>query len=740
MTVVAGFDGYCRDGAWCPVHVTLSNQGPDLEGELRVTEPTSLGAQQSDAYRRTVVLPTTSRKAYTLYVPGNSLRELQVRLVTQGGAVAAQSAAVRSLQEDVHLYGVVAATPSDLNFLADVAPTGNQGAVAHLGLENLPPHPLGWEALDTLVLNDVDTTSLEAGQRQALETWLGQGGHLIVGGGAGAAQTAAGLSDLLPVAVGAVRNLDDLAGLGEFLGVPTAPDGPYPVVDAALTEGEVLIEQDGMTLVARRHVGAGVVDYLAFDAGLNPFARWEHRHRLWRFLLEAGSAGEPRLYVREANSAIRAVEAIPNLKPPSVLQIMGFLLAYTLLIGPANYLVLRRIDRRELAWLTIPAIVVVFTACAYVTGFQIRGRVPVLHRLAVVYVPEGAETGEVAQLVGLFSPRRTRYDVEVPGGGVRRIPAGPFLPTDVRPMEISQDDEGWTVNNVRVEIGDVHPFMVEGTTQVAHPETDLELAPDPKGVVGVQGSIRGGVLTLEDAVLVVGSVEHYLGDLEPGQTITQFPSSGSSLLFGLRDWYSAPMDWDSAEQYRRRQLLNALFPSNQTVLNSGVYLAGWAPQAPLDVAVAGSSANTIDLTLYIFELPVSPWVSDGAVVIPPELIRRHTVGAAGAADVGETIQLGAGASATFEFRPWSVLDLSWVDGLTVSLEPWSSGSAVLPQVALWDWDLERWTDETVGWGANEIPAAHRYVSDLGTVRLEVRNEGDMFVELRDMTVTIRGHW
>jgi hypothetical protein len=738
MTVAVGFDGYCRDGAWCPVYVTLSNQGPDLEGELRVSEPASLGAQQSDVYRRPVVLPTTSRKAYTLYVPGDSLSELRVTLVADGNRVTAQSVTVRSLREDVRLYGVVAATPSDLNFLADVAPAGTQGAVAHLSLERLPPYPLGWEAIDALVLNDVDTTALAPGQRQALETWLSQGGHLIVGGGAGAAQTAAGVSDLLPVTVGAVRSLDDLGGLGQYLGVPTASDGPYPVADATLTEGEVLIEQDGMILVARRRNGAGVVDTMAFDAGLNPFARWEHGQRLWGSLLEVGAADAPRLYVREPYSASRAIEAIPNLKPPSVLQILGFLLAYTLLIGPANYLFLRRIDRRELAWLTIPAIVVVFTACAYVTGFQLRGRVPVLHRLAVVYVPEGAEMGQATQLVGLFSPRRTRYDIEVPSGGVHRIPEGSYFPTDVRPMEIFQGEEEWVVDDVRVEIGDIHPFVVDGAAPVGRPEADLELALDPKGIVGVQGSIRGADFALEDAVLVVGPFEQYLGDLEVGQTITQFPAGGSSLLFGMRDWSAAPMDWNDGEEYRRRELLNAFFPGNPSILPSGVYLAGWVPQAPLDVGVAGASANTVDLTLYIFELPVSPQDSDGSVVIPPELIRRHLIETEGVVDVMEMIQLSAGASATFEFRPWSGLNLSWVDGLSVGLNPWLGGNAILPEVALWDWDMERWTVQTVNWGTSRIPAPHRYVSDQGAVRLEVRNVVDMFVELNDVTVTIRG--
>jgi hypothetical protein len=76
-----------------------------------------------------------------------------------------------------------------------------------------------------LILNDVDTTALSGEQRQALETWVAHGGHLIVGGGAGAARTVAGLADpstalrqgsehgLLPVTVGGTRSVDDLRAL-----------------------------------------------------------------------------------------------------------------------------------------------------------------------------------------------------------------------------------------------------------------------------------------------------------------------------------------------------------------------------------------------------------------------------------------------------------------------------------------------------------------------------------------------
>src|SRR5260370_82991 len=80
-------------------------------------------------------------------------------------------------------------------------------------------------------------------------------------------------------------------------------------------------------------------------------------------------------------------------------------------VGPINYLILRRLKRRELAWVTVPALVVVFSAGAYFTGYQVRGGQASLHRLAVVQVWPNADQAQVDGLVGVFSPRRTAYDV-----------------------------------------------------------------------------------------------------------------------------------------------------------------------------------------------------------------------------------------------------------------------------------------------------------------------------------------
>jgi len=459
MSVTAGFDGYCHASGWCPVYVVLSNEEADIEGELRVAGDTT----DPDVYSRLVVLPANSRKGYFLYVPSdNSFSRLVVQLLADGELISSRSVTVSWLDEQSRLYGVASSDPSALNFLNDVAPAGARAAVAHLGLQSLPSDPLGWESLDVLILNDVDTTQFSGEQRRALEAWVAHGGHLIVGGGAGAARTASGVANLLPVVVGGARSIDDLWALGEQFGAALST-GPYAVSEVVLEDGEPLIEQGDLVLLARRVYGAGKVDFVAFDAGLNPFVRWDDNSRLWEQIVGTRVVGARGLVVRNGYNARDAVNTIPGLELPSTLQILAFMLVYTLLIGPVNYVVLRKLDRRELAWLTIPVLIACFTGCAYLTGFQVRGTVAIVHRLAAVYVPQGASVGRVSQVVGLFSPRRTNYDVRVIGAQVREIAdsyyGGPAAGSRLRVFE---EADGVTVADLRVDVGGIQPFVAEG--------------------------------------------------------------------------------------------------------------------------------------------------------------------------------------------------------------------------------------------------------------------------------------
>jgi hypothetical protein len=766
MHVTVGFDGYCPygdGGGWCPVYAVLSNDGVGVDGELRVLVGGAPGGTAPHVYARRILLPARSRKAYFLALPSaesSSRSRLEVQFIAGGEVLSSEQAAVTWLREEDRLYGVVSSSPSALNFLSDVAPVGGSAAVAHLDLEALPPDPLGWDGLDVLILSDVDTTALSGEQRQALETWVAHGGHLVVGGGAGATRTVAGIADLLPVTVGGARPVDDLRVLGEWWGVPVAP-GPYAVAEAVLRDGEVVIEQrderGDLIVLARRTHGAGTVDFVAFEAGLNPFTRWEDNARLWELIVGAGDAGSLRFTIHDGHNAREAVNAIPGLELPSMLQILAFMLVYTLLVGPVNYVVLRKLDRRELAWLTIPAIIFGFTVCAYVTGFQIRGGLPIVHRLAAVYVPQGTSVGRASEVVGLFSPRRTRYDVWVAGAGVREMPGAAYGGPARQPLHVVEEAGGSTVVDLRVDVGGIQPFLAEGYVDVPGIEADLRLVGDTAGALRLEGTLRNGRAPLQNAVLVVGDDEQRLGDLEPGQAISVSTGVGFSLppFEDVADRILGPgAYYNDRNLYRRYQFLQAVFASGVPYaprvtpggagLGSGVRLIGWAEgAAPLPVEVVGRPFSTVETALYVYDLPVAGLTTGATATIPPGLITREVLETTGYVDVRpEGFYMEPGEGITFRFTIWPGVTVRRVDGLVLTLKGAGSGSPPgrPPVASLWNGERAGWDRLEVGWGEHSIPNAQAYVLPSGAVLARLEADAEWPADVENVTITIKGQW
>lgn len=756
LQVTVGFGGYCH-GSWCAMCVVISNEGADVEGELRVD------SSHGNTYKKRVVLPAHSRKAYFVYFGASSDRNWNVRLVSGGRELALERVSVRWLAGEDRLYGVVGDDVGDFDFLEDVdlASVGVTANVAHFDLESLPPEPLAWEGLDVLILNDVDTTVLDNDQRWALEAWVAHGGHLVVGGGAGASRTAAGIVDLLPVTVGGARSVDNLEALDDLVGVSSVA-GPYVVAEAALSEGRALIQQDSLILMARRSYGAGLVDFVAFDLGQNPFTSDDGIIRLWRQIIDS-QPRPPLLSVQGQSSAAQAIVASSGIKPIPVWQICCFTVAYALLAGPVSYLVLRKLGRREWGWFTVPALILGFTLCAYLMGVQARGGRTFIRRLAVIYVPRNSRIGRESQIVGLSSPWRRSYDVRVESALPR--PLDLSVIGGLETLQLYEEANASMIEGFPVDVGDIQPFIADGYVEVPAVEADLHLVGAGSTV---QGIVRNGGIGLEDAVLIAGYGERSLGDLEPGEVIsvTYTSPSGLASSLSMMERIMGGVPWDllveNPDLYSRYLFLTAVFepgvasygpyypvPSLYTPLDSsidltgGVYLVGWASPESSPVQIEGRSSAVDAAVFYVYELPVAgPVGGEGGVSLPAAFWKRSVVGLD-----GSIYRTGSGLQFQMEFPSEIVFqfsagpEMAWRRVEDLKLVVQNSGLAKLPAaVSLWNWSTGGW--ELVNMGPlgrltlqEEDAGAYVTFENTVLVRLETVG-GEASVDY--MTLEIRG--
>jgi hypothetical protein len=93
--------------------------------------------------------------------------------------------------------------------------------------------------------------------------------------------------------------------------------------------------------------------------------------------------------------------SLAEIEPPSMKYYLFFLLFYLLVVGPVNYVILKWKRKLDLAWLTIPAVVVLFTVVSIAVAQATRGSKSVAVDVSLVelHQPEGIQRHTGALLI-----------------------------------------------------------------------------------------------------------------------------------------------------------------------------------------------------------------------------------------------------------------------------------------------------------------------------------------------------
>ncbi len=445
MDILPGFDSYSKLGRWLPLKITLTSVDEDISGEIAVEiQDSATGAGQ--IYSIPAKLFKTARKIQYLYVlPQSFRRNLQVKLLNDRGK--------EILREDVSLMTIPSAdllvvaisdTGGGLEFLAERPQAGEAASRnIHISYSNphgrtanssLPDKWKGYDSVDVIVLGDISVSALSAAQRRAIRDWVYDGGRLIVSGGAHS-QDLVGtfVEKLLPVRINGTLVLDSIPSLSEQFNWNT--NGTLIVVASSeLIDGSIAIPADdnGLPIIAQRDVGDGRVIFLAFDYLDPAFRTWDGKRRMWEKLLPRGT---PIRRTRDVDVA-SLLPATGSVRLPSYKFVGLFLLIYILCFGSLNYFVLKRSNKSELMWITMPAVAIAFTIGSLGFTYMTKSRAPIVSEFSVVDVYQEMNRARINTCFGLFSPAKADYKMEFPaseGMFVNRI--------RTNDRQASQDDD-----------------------------------------------------------------------------------------------------------------------------------------------------------------------------------------------------------------------------------------------------------------------------------------------------------
>lgn len=770
LNAEVGFDGECWGEGWLPVTVRLENDGPGVEGVLEVFTPVSRADEV--IFSQPVDLPTQSRKEASLSIYSTGLvRTLNVRL-RSGTRVLAETALRLSCRGETGLLIALAAeTPSAFRSVGDLDRTAGPLYLAEIDVEDLPEHSAIFQEVDLLFVSGVDTGRLTSAQRQALADWVSGGGRLVVSGGPAWRQSTAGLAELLPLIPQGEQTLPSLGAMSAYsIAGMDPPQGEAVVTVGSLASGaQVLLEQERLPLVLSRQHGAGRVYFLAFDPSLEPLRSWPGLPDFYSALINEHLTLPPAWSwgFQNWDNARNALSTLPDLSLPSPLLVVGFLLLYVIAIGPLNYLVLRITKRRELAWVTIPALVLLFTALAFALGLSTRGARPVLARLAVVEVWPGSERARVSGLLGVFSPARATYDLSFAEGAlVRQLPAGlgPADPGDWTFVQLPGG--GSRLTGLRLDVSEQRSVVMDGWTSAPQFGQDLTLELDERGA-RLQGSLENrSDLRLSEAVIAGPGALHRLGEIAPHSQVdvqfdvqqgTQASEAGSqafsSSQYGPWTMYNDTFISDlldtfdfyrSSETYRRFMFLGSIidythYPTLRP--SEGYYLLGWSDVSPLQAEIEGKSARASDTTLYIFALQPELSAAGERLTLLPGLFTWSLL------DADPSLYAPApynsslnGGRFSVRFRLAQPLEYSGVESLVLNLMGEAGSGPAALDLSLWDFTENAWSPlPPFDWGEVEIGDPERFVGPQGEVRMQITNPdtfSSVFLNQADFTLVV----
>ena len=633
--------------------MALANEGEPTSGYL--VAGTSLGS-----VRRFVEMPAGARKVVMLYVqPEPFQRQVTVSYDEPNGRVEATTDVQVFEQSDDQVAVVGDGTGTLRPQLIGGGEFGGPEPIA-LGPSDIPerPEPLG--GLSAIVWAG-DSGQLNENQRRAIERWIGDGGQLLVlGGGDWQARTDA-FTDLLP--------LDNLAGVDDVPHVAFATwsgEAEAPLESATVSTGDVrdgamslVATEDGDILVSMRPVGAGRVILIGSDLATDEFRAWPGSQRLWSRLLPTNAAleqffgGEMPIRQELENSMSGALSTLPALDVPPAELLLLVIVAYILLIGPVSYFVLRRVDRRELAWVTAPLLVVLFTACSYGIGRTMKGGDVLVNEISVIRTAGEGGSATVDTFAGIVSPDRSTYDLTVEADAlIGQLARADGLARSSGDVEVDQGDPA----HLRGLTIPVFGFEAVRATGIVEHDAALEVTCSSR-----DGQVIGTVtntsdVAIADVAYISGAGGERIGDLAPGASAEfDLPgqnfngSSAADQVYGFGGFEAG--DEEQRLVTLRRQVIDSLVgyasfaPNVADVGRRGPFVIGWRDDAgPMPVTVDNLQAQVYRSSVEV--LSVRPALASGEITILPPQMGVEVIATEGQADPGGagTMVLGEGSA------------------------------------------------------------------------------------------------
>lgn len=507
-----GFDKFYKIGYTTPVYFEIENKLRDINGELQIEIP-----NQNDSmtiYAMSVSLPQDSTKKFVMNVPMNAFNtKLKVNLTEGKNIITAKTFRIDpGSNMETYAIGILSDDFDSVKYInkINIKNLGNFSTKNVKLDENSFPEDIdALKTFNVIIINNFDTSKLGKPQYEVLKKWVSVGGVLIIGTGPSQNKTLAIFKDdFITGEVGEIKELIT-SSLQKFAESKTLEAANISVLDINMKNSTPIIKEGDFTLLQKIEKGNGAVVVASFDFGLEPLSSWIGNSTFADKLMvnvlpqyyqsgmyQKGMAVQDNIYAID-----NALRNIPELPLPNTTYLLFIYIGYILLVAPISYFILKRLDKRELMWVVVPALSLVFSGIVYFSGVGTRLTEPITNVISMVDI-NNSGTMIPKTYAGVFTPNKDSI----------RIEAGDDF--DIHPIMLNNGYYGGPMPNEDT------PKRIDSKVTVA-PKTVLEFYKN--GVWSMR------TLALESEAVLTGKLESNLNYAKGAFTGTIKNTSGFDL-------------------------------------------------------------------------------------------------------------------------------------------------------------------------------------------------------------------
>ncbi len=417
MSINFGYEKFIKYGRNMLVDIEVTNSGKDFLGKVQVILPDQ--QYESIMYEKEISVASNSTKSITLAIPVTSnSNKINYRLINEKNKVVLSKEAranVNSNYMQNSYIGILSDDYNSVKYLSSDKSIYTMGTIPvksfEMNNESFPWDLAGLDMLDVIVINDYSTNQLNESQYKALKAWVNNGGSLVLGTGQSYQKVLELFSDdFISGTIGELKQME--ISLGENKRINKE------ILDIKINNEKELENYNGISLMSQITIGKGNVIIIKYDLGLNS-SDWNKVgsligqsiynnlsefkiNQLTQELNGGYSQNNWRLQQVISNTWIKS---IPNIKLYAII-----LAIYTVIVGPIAYMILKKMDKRNLLWGIVPCTATVFSAIILIIGSSTRIEKPMVSYGTFTTIINGTASEEI--YIGIRAPYNKKYSLE----------------------------------------------------------------------------------------------------------------------------------------------------------------------------------------------------------------------------------------------------------------------------------------------------------------------------------------